>query len=139
MEFAKTRRLLTILSDVLYSIAQEVIFSIMASLLQTSKKLMKALNSRGFIVTYGRREFMGRDNTIHNMNMLYLLSYNEEKHKYESTPIYSTPSQVRLVMYLRDFWYIIEGKELPTDQELWNKLRQKLIDEGNYIYGQYRS
>lgn len=111
----------------------------MASLLQTSKKLVKALNSRGYTITYGSREFMAKDNTIHNMNMLYLITYNSEKHKYDSTPIYSTPSLVRLVMYLRDFLYIIDGKELPTDQELWNKIRQKLIEEGNYIYGQYRA
>ena len=111
----------------------------MASLLGTSKKLVKALNSRGYTVTYGSKEFMAKDGTIHNMNMLYIVTYNEEKNRYDSTPIYSTPSLVRLVMYLRDFWYIINGQELPTDQELWNKLRQKLIDEGNYIYGQYRS
>ena len=111
----------------------------MASLLSTSKKFVKALNSRGYTVTYGSREFMAKDNKIHNMNMLYLVTYNSEKQKYESSPLYSTPSLVRLVIYLRDFWYIINDLELPTDQELWNSIRQKLIDEGNYIYGQYRS
>lgn len=111
----------------------------MAGLYSMSKKLMKAINSRGYIITHAKREFMAKDNTIHNMNTLSIVSFNEEKQKYESTPIYSTPSQVRLVMYLRDFWFIINDMELPTDQELWCKIRQKLIDEGNYIYGQYRA
>ena len=111
----------------------------MASLLNTSKKFVKALNSRGYCVTYGSREFMAKDNKIHNMNMLYLVQWNEEKQKYESMPLYSTPSLVRLVMYLRDFWFIINDMELPDDQLLWNELRGRLIDEGNYIYGKYRS
>lgn len=111
----------------------------MASLIQTSKKLIKAINTKGYTLTYGSKEFLGNDGKIHNYGTVYIAKYNEARHRYDSVPIYSTPSTVRVVMYLRDFWFILNGMELPTDQELWNKIRKQLIAEGNFIYGKHRA
>ncbi len=112
----------------------------MGSLKNTSKTLMKALNTKGLIITYGSKEFMGREGIMHNYNTIYQSHWNPEKNRYDSVAIYSSPSLVRICLYLRDFWCIVNDEELPTDQEKWNKIRLELQEEGNVIYnGKYRT
>ena len=94
-----------------------------ANLLATSKKLVKALNTRGYMLTFSYKQFMSKDGKPINYYSINKATWNEERGRYHHTELYSTSSMVRLVLYLRDMWYKENGWELPTDQELWNKLR----------------
>lgn len=96
-----------------------------ANLLATSKKLVKALNTRGYMLTFSYKQFMGREGKPHNYYSINKAAWNEEKGKYHHTELYSSTSMVRIVLYLRDMWYKENGWELPTDQELWNTIRSE--------------
>lgn len=55
---------------------------------------------------------------------------NEETGKYENVTVFKTTSQIQVVLYLRDMWYEINGWEVPTDNETWNKVKEN-IDKGD--------
>lgn len=110
----------------------------MANLSPIRKKLIKALNTRGYNLTFEVREFKGYDGMIHNLNTVYQTFYNPKTHKNEAKKLYSTASQLRMVYYLRDMWFLENDQELPEDQELWTSIRKKLIAEGNLGYGKSR-
>lgn len=96
------------------------------NLMHTSKKLIQALNSRGYMLTFSTKQFMGREGQPHNMYSISKAIWNDEKRKYSHSEIYSTTSMVRVVLFLRDMWYKENDWELPTDQEEWNKIREEL-------------
>lgn len=100
------------------------------NLMQTSKKLIQALNSRGHKLTLSTKQFIGREGQPHNMYSISSATWNEEKRKYSHDELYSTTSMVRITLYLRDLWYIENNWELPTDQEEWNRIREELRNNG---------
>lgn len=50
---------------------------------------------------------------------------NYETNRSESEEIFSTYSQLQVIMFLRDLWYVWLGKELPTDNEIWENIKIK--------------
>ena len=99
------------------------------NLMQTSKKLIQALNSRGHKVTLSTKQFIGREGQPHNMYSVNKAWWNEEKRKYSHDELYSTTSMVRITLFLRDMWFEENGWELPTDQESWNLIREELREK----------
>jgi hypothetical protein len=97
-----------------------------ANLLATSKKLVKALNSRGHKITFSYKQFMGKEGKPHNYYSINRATWSEEKGKYLHSELYSSTSMVRIVLFLRDMWYKENGWELPTDQEKWNAIRSEM-------------
>lgn len=49
--------------------------------------------------------------------------WNKEKNKQITTDLYTTYSQIQLVLYLRDMWYELNGWEVPTDNETWENIK----------------
>lgn len=96
------------------------------NLMQTSKKLIQALNSRGHKLTFSTKQFMGREGQPHNMYSISRAIWNEDKRRYSHEELYSTTSMVRVTLFLRDMWFEENGWELPTDQEEWNAIREEL-------------
>ena len=99
------------------------------NLMQTTKKLIQALNSRGYKLTFSAKQFMGREGQPHNMYSVNRAIWNEEKGRYSHEELYSTTSMVRITLFLRDMWYEENEMELPTDQEAWNKIREELREK----------
>lgn len=100
-----------------------------ANLMQTSKKLIQALNSRGHKLTFSQKQFMGKEGQPHNMYSINKAIWNEEKRRYSHEELYSTTSMVRVTLFLRDMWYEENGWELPEDQEAWNAIRKELKEK----------
>jgi hypothetical protein len=100
------------------------------NLMQTSKKLIQALNSRGYKLTFSQKQFMGKEGQPHNMYSINRAIWNADKHKYSHEELYSTTSMVRVTLFLRDMWFEENGWELPTDQEAWNVIRKDLRKDG---------
>ena len=96
------------------------------NLVQTSKKLIQALNSHGYKLTFSQKQFMGREGRPHNMYCINRAIWNEERGRYSHEELYASTSMVRITLFLRDMWYEENGWELPTDQELWNDLREEM-------------
>lgn len=99
----------------------------------TAKKLIKALNMRNYQLTFSTKQFMGREGAPHNYYIISKAEWCEEKNRYNHSDIYSSTSMVRIVLYLRDMWYLENGWELPTDQELWNDVRAELQAKGDLV------
>ena len=101
-----------------------------ANLMQTSKKLVQALNSRGYKLTFSTKQFIGKEGQPHNMYSISNATWDDEKKRYKHSELYSTTSMVRVVLFLRDMWYEENGWELPDDQEKWNGIRKELRGNG---------
>ena len=96
------------------------------NLIRTSKKLVQALNSKGYKLTFSIKQYMGKEGAPHSMYIISRALWNEEKGKYYHEDIYSTSSMVRAVLFLRDMWYEENNWELPMDQEQWNRIREEI-------------
>lgn len=102
-----------------------------ANLLAISKKLVKALNTRGYMLTFSYKQFMSREGKPINYYSINKATWNDEKGKYHHQELYSSTSMVRIVLYLRDMWYKENGWELPTDQVKWNTIRSEMEASNN--------
>ena len=43
--------------------------------------------------------------------------------------LFKTYSQVQLVLFMRDYWYQLNGWEVPTDNERWEAIKKKYEQE----------
>lgn len=101
----------------------------MADINNSINKLMKALNSRGMMLLYNKKQFMGKEGQPHNLYTISQAKWDASKGKYGSVEIYKSTSTVRIVLFLRDLWFTINKQELPTDNEMWNKIREAEKDK----------
>lgn len=101
----------------------------MADINKSINKLIQALNMKGEMLLYNKKQFMGKEGTPHNLYVISRAVWNADKGKYGSVDLYKSTSTVRIVLYLRDMWFTVNGWELPTDNEMWNQIREA-IDNG---------
>ena len=119
-----------------YKYMKERFLGIMARMLPTAKKLITALGTKGLRLTLSTKQFIGHEGQPHDMFIISEARWNNEKHKYINNELYSSVSPVRIVLYLRDMWYEVNGWDLPQDQELWNQIREQVKEEK--ANGKYR-
>ena len=48
---------------------------------------------------------------------------DDDKRKYAT--LFESPSQIQVVLFLRDYWYNMNNMEIPTDNEEWNEIKKK--------------
>lgn len=97
----------------------------MASNVTMIKKLQHALNSRGLKILYQTQQFYSEDQQ--RPVTCYVIKqaiWNEQKQKNINIELFKSFSQIQIVLFLRDMWFEVNGKELPTDNETWNKIRE---------------
>lgn len=103
----------------------------MARMLPTAKKLIAALGTKGVRLMLNTKQFVGREGDTHDIYSINKAVWDEDKQKYMHYELYHSVSPVRIVLFLRDLWYSENGWELPTDQPLWNKLREEIKEGQN--------
>jgi hypothetical protein len=88
------------------------------------KKLITALNLRGMRIMYTTSQFWSaqqdRAVTLYNIKQAV---WNEDRQKFDNIELYKSTSQIQIVLYLRDLWYTINGKEVPQNNELWSEIK----------------
>ena len=90
-------------------------------------KLQTAINQNGGKILYQTTQFFSEDqNRPITMYLVKEAIYNEEKGKNENITLFKSTSQIQIVLYLRDYWYKMNGQEPPDDNEEWNKVKEKL-------------
>lgn len=47
--------------------------------------------------------------------------------KYSREELFGTYSLIKMVFFMRDYWYLLNGIELPNDNEEWVKMRKETI------------
>ena len=46
-----------------------------------------------------------------------------------SIELFKTYSQVQLVLFMRDYWYKLNGWEIPTNNPIWEEMKEKYARE----------
>lgn len=55
--------------------------------------------------------------------------WDEEKGKYRNVEIFKSTAQIQILLYLRDMWYTVNGKEVPQDNEVWNAKKAEFAEK----------
>lgn len=99
----------------------------MASNIKNIRKLQTAINSISETkILYQTAQFW----TPHDKRAIqkYIIKrsvYNATTERYDAEEIFSTYSQLQVILFLRDYLFTLQGKEIPTDNKLWNEIKEK--------------
>ena len=95
----------------------------------TAKKLQTAITTK-----FGIRLFINRHQRWSEEKNLATTYYvvkkeevNEATGKKVTTELFTGNSSIQLVLFMRDYWYILNGMELPTDNQMWNEIRDRKL------------
>ena len=99
----------------------------MASNIKTIKKLQLAINMNcPFRILYTTNQFYSVSKQMPvTKYCLRKATLDYAHNRSESEEIFSTYSQLQVILYLRDLWYVYNDIELPTDNEMWNEIKER--------------
>ena len=96
-------------------------------------KLQNAINSKGYKILYNKTQFYSeqqkRPVTQYTIRQVVDTDDTATNKRHSYLELFKTCSQIQVVLFLRDFWYEINGWEVPTDNEMWNEAKQKYYDK----------
>ena len=97
----------------------------------TIKKLQRAINEKfGEKILVNHTQFYSEEaERVLEIIVVKKSIYDEDKKKSKQVELFSSTSDVQIVLYLRDYWYELNGWEVPTDNEEWQIAKQKYIDK----------
>lgn len=89
------------------------------------KKLQKAINERfdAKILINKTQYFSEKADRPLELLIVKKAIWDENKGRFKNVEIFSSPSDVQIVLWLRDYWYELNGWEIPKDNEEWNKAK----------------
>ena len=92
-------------------------------------KLQNAINGKGYKLLYNKTQFyseqQNRPVTQYTIKQVVEAEDTATNKKHHYIELFKTCSQIQIVLFLRDFWYDINGWEVPTDNEQWNEAKRK--------------
>ncbi len=99
----------------------------------TIKKLQRAINENfGQKILVNKTQFYSKEaDRVMELLVIKKAVYNEETDKFKNVEVFCSPSDVQIVLWLRDYWYELNGWEVPTDNEKWNEAKKK-YEEKHY-------
>ncbi len=89
-------------------------------------KLQQAINLHGGKILYSTSQFYSdkQDRPV-TMYQVRQAVYDEVSGKYKHIDLYKSTSQIQIVLFLRDFWFEMNGWEIPKDNQTWNEIKEK--------------
>lgn len=82
-------------------------------------KLQVALNSKGLKILCNRSQFysdqQNRPITIYKVMQSV---WNEALSRYNHVELFSSPSQIQVVLFMRNLWYAVNGNEIPPTNQM---------------------
>lgn len=93
-------------------------------------KLQTALNGKGYNILYSTSQFYSvkQDRPITTYQIRQAI-VDEETKKSKSVELFKSTSQLQILLFLRDLWYEVNGWEVPTDNEMWNKAKERYYEK----------
>ena len=52
-------------------------------------------------------------------------TWDEDKERFVNEELFKSTSQIQVVLFLRDLWYSVNGKEVPQNNEVWNNIKKE--------------
>ena len=94
--------------------------------IRTAKKLQTACNKQfGVKLLIDQRQWYPKDKDMAiTVYTLYQAMPNDKKST-TKIQLFQTYSQIQLVLFMRDFWYELNGWEIPHDNETWEELKKQ--------------
>lgn len=92
------------------------------------KKLQTAINSKfdEKLLLNQTQWYNPKSDQVRDMLILRKSVFNSEKGKYIPIEIFRTPSNIQMVLFMRDYWFTLNGWELPTSgNPVWEEIREK--------------
>jgi len=91
------------------------------------KKLQKAINEKydARILLNKTQFYSSKTDRPIELIVIKQAIWDSERQKYKNIELFSSSSDIQIVLWLRDYWYELNGWEIPTDNEEWNKARAK--------------
>lgn len=93
-------------------------------------KLQSAINRKGYKILYSTSQFYSKqqDRPV-TMYVLKQAVEDEKTKRTHGVELFKSTSQIQILLYLRDFWYEINGWEVPTDNPMWEEVKRKLKEK----------
>jgi hypothetical protein len=89
-------------------------------------KLILAIKEKHAVkLLFSTKQFYKPDG---NKMTYYTLSeavWDPDNGKYVNMTVFSAGSIIQIVLFLRDFYYSLEGKEIPTNLAWWEEIKRK--------------
>lgn len=91
------------------------------------KKLQMGINQKfGEQLLYERRQFYSKQQQRPiNMYIIKKTVFNPVDNTVSTVELFKSASQIRVILYLRDYWYELNGWEVPMDNTEWNMIKVK--------------
>lgn len=97
----------------------------MAKFARLAKKLQSAINQRtGAKLLINTQQWYSEDKGRPVTSYVVKQSVVHEQRRI-TTELFRTYSQVQLVLWLRDYWYELNGWEVPADNETWEEVKKQ--------------
>lgn len=88
-------------------------------------KLQQAINLKGGRLLYCTSQFysikQNRPVTVYHVKQAEI---EEDSGKTKSIELFRSSSQLQIVLFLRDFWYEMNGWEVPNDNPIWDEKKK---------------
>ena len=93
----------------------------------TIKKLQNAINDTGkYHITINKTQFyVAQDNKIAEVIVVKQAIVDSKTGKTKYIEIFSSGSDINILLFLRDIWYELNGWEIPTDNPDWEETKRK--------------
>lgn len=90
-------------------------------------KLQNAINQKfDAKILYNKQQWYSKDQHRPVNQYVIRKAYEDiESGRMKTIELFSSCSQIQIVLYLRDYWYELNGWEVPKDNEMWEKAKQK--------------
>lgn len=100
---------------------------------QLIKKLQRALICEGELVLISTSQFYSVDKqkVVTKYHVKKQVQDTENRMKSTMVELFSSCSQLQVTLFLRDYLYEVQGKEVPTDNQLWNEAKRKYFEDRN--------
>lgn len=99
------------------------------------KKLQSAINTRfnGRLLINRTQWYSDREDRPVTTWVIRKAVWNDTKQRNDNIELFKSTSEIQIVLFLRDYWYELNGWEVPTDNKQWLAAKQKYYDkrEGN--------
>lgn len=101
----------------------------------TIKKLQRAINDKfdKHILVNSTQYFSEKSNRPMSMISIKQAQWDEIKGRYKNVELFSSPSDIQIVLWLRDYWYACNGWEVPEDNPQWIEARRKYEEKHGYV------
>lgn len=91
-----------------------------------ARKLQSACLLKGEKILFNSRQWYNEDR--HRAVTQYIiLKSTEENGKEINRELFKTYSQIQLVLFMRDYWYTLNGWELPADNPEWEEIKTNVL------------